>query len=331
MIYDIGIIGAGPSGLFVPFIAGIKKLSCIVFDSLDFIGGQCTALYPEKPIYDIPAFPFITARDLISNLEEQSKKFNTEVNLSESIISYKKDGNIFILQTSKNREFKVRSIVLATGGGKFSPNRPPLEGIEEYQNKSIFYSITDKSIFKGKNIAIAGGGDSAVDWALSLSEIARKIYFIHRRDKFKASPESISALEELAFDQRLEFVIPFQLKSIMGKSGFLKTLKVASLNGEERDLEVDALLPFFGLMTDSSLIDTFQLEKCEGCVKVSQHNMRTSVAGIYAVGDIAHYEGKLKLILSGFSEVASAVYDIKKFLYPDQIERFEYSTSIFAK
>ena len=331
MIYDIGIVGAGPSGLFVPFIAGIKKLSCVTFDSLDFIGGQCTALYPEKPIYDIPAFPSITARDLISNLEEQSKRFNTRVNLSESITSYTKEGDIFVLQTSKNREFKVRSIVLATGGGKFSPNRPPLEGIEEYENKSVFYSVTDKSIFAGKNIAIAGGGDSAVDWALSLSEIAKKIYFIHRRDKFKASPESISMLEELAFDGRVEFVIPFQLKSITRQNGFLKTLTVASLKGEERALEVDALLPFFGLMTDSSLVDTFKLEKVEGCVKVSQHNMRTSVEGIYAVGDIAHYEGKLKLILSSFSEVASAVYDIKKLLYPEQIERFEYSTTIFAK
>jgi thioredoxin reductase (NADPH) len=331
MIYDIGIIGAGPVGLFVPFIAGIKKLSCITFESLDFIGGQCSALYPEKPIYDIPAFPYITAQDLISNLEEQSKKFAPKINLSESITHFEKEGDIFVLHTSKNNQFKVKSIILATGGGKFTPNRPPLKGIEEFENKSVFYSVTNKSLFTNKNIAIAGGGDSAVDWALSLSCIAKKIYFIHRRDKFKASPESISMLEELSRDGIVEFVIPFQLKSLKGENGMLQKLLVSSLSGEEKTLNVDTLLPFFGLMTDSSLVDVFGLEKHNGYVAVNKTNMQTSVKGIYAVGDIASYEGKLKLILSGFSEVASAVYDIKKLLYPDLIERFEYSTSIFAK
>jgi thioredoxin reductase (NADPH) len=328
-MYDVAVIGAGPTGLFVPFIAGMKKLSCIIFESLEFTGGQCTALYPEKPIYDIPAFPTILAKDLIQNLEKQIEKFKPQINLNESIVSYKKIDNIFTLQTSKNREFKAKSIIIAAGGGKFLPNRPPLQNIEEFEGKSVFYSVSNKSFFNNKNIAIAGGGDSAVDWAISLSEVANKIYFIHRREKLKASPESIAMLEELSLAGKLEFIIPFQLTSLSGKNGIIEKLTVSSLKGEERDLKIDALLPFFGLMTDSSLIDAFGLEKENGLIKVEQSTMKTSVEGIYAVGDIAHYNKKLKLILAGFSEVASAVYDVKKYLYPDEIERFQYSTSMF--
>jgi thioredoxin reductase (NADPH) len=331
MIYDIAIIGTGPTGLFVPFVAGMKKLSCIMFEALDFIGGQCTALYPEKPIYDIPSHPEITARDLILNLEKQNERFSPEIKLNETVLSYTKNDGIFTLSTSKNRSFHARSIIIATGGGRFTPNRPPLEKIDEFEGKTIFYSVPNKSIFANKKVAIAGGGDSAVDWAISLSKIAEKIYFIHRRDKFKASPESLQILDEFAFLGRLEFIIPFQLKSLKGENGVLKSLTVVNLQGDERELETDFLLPFFGLATDSSLIDIFGIEKENGLAKVEQSNMKTSKEGIYAVGDIACYNGKLKLILAGFSEVASAVYDIKKYLSPNEVERFQYSTSLFAK
>jgi thioredoxin reductase (NADPH) len=329
MIYDIAIIGAGPIGLFVPFIAGMKKLSCVMFEALDFVGGQCTALYPEKPIYDIPAFPQILAKDLIDNLQKQIARFNPAIHLSESIVSYVKEGDVFVLKTSKNRDFKVRSVVIASGGGMFSPNRPPIKNIEDFEGKSVFYAVNNKSFFKDKNIAIAGGGDSAVDWAISLSEIAKKVYFIHRREKFKASPESIEMLEKLAKTGVVELVVPFQLHSLMGEEGMLKSLTVKTLANEERTLEVDALLPFFGLMTDSSLIDNFGLETQDGLIKAERSTMKTSIKGIYAVGDIANYDGKLKLILAGFTEVASAIYDIKKFLYPEELERFEHSTSMF--
>lgn len=331
MIYDIGVIGTGPVGLFVPFIAGMKKLSCVMFESLGFVGGQCSALYPEKPIYDIPALPKITAGDLIQNLQEQIERFNPEINLSESIVGFEKEGDIFLLKTSKDRTFKVRSIVIATGGGKFGPNRPPLENIEEFEEKSVFYSVLKKSDFAGKKIAIAGGGDSAVDWAISLSEVASKVYFVHRREKLKASPESIEILETLSKNGKLEFVIPFQLEKLEGENGILKNLVVSSLSGEMKSLEVDILLPFFGLQTDSSLIKTFGIEIENGFAKVNQTTMKTSIEGIYAVGDIAHYENKLKLILSGFSEVATCVYDIKKFLKPSEVEHFEYSTTVFNK
>lgn len=330
-MYDIGIIGAGPSGLFIPFIAGMKGLSCIIFDSLEFTGGQCTALYPEKPIYDIPAIPKIMAKDLIANLEEQCERFKPEIVLNESITGYAKEGDIFILHTSKNREFKVKSIIIATGGGKFMPNRPPLENIKEYEGKSVFYAVKEKSLFKGKNIVIAGGGDSAVDWAISLAEISSKIYFVHRRDKFKASMESIENLESLAQDGKIEFVIPFQLESLEGEQGKLKAVNVAALNGEKKRLEADFLLPFFGLMTDNSLIKTFSLEEENGLTKVEPSTMQTSEKGIYAVGDIAHYKNKLKLILTSFTEGAHAVYDIKKYLQPDVYEKFEYSTTMFNK
>ncbi len=331
MIYDIAIIGAGPSGLFVPFIAGMKKLSCVIFEALDFIGGQCTALYPEKPIYDIPSQPNITAKELISNLELQFSRFSPKINLGESILNYTKEGDIFTLNTSKQRSFKARSIVIATGGGKFTPNRPPLENIEKFEEKSVFYAVPNKSIFAGKKVAIAGGGDSAVDWAISLSEVAEKVFFIHRRDKFKASPESIAILEEIALTGKLEFVIPYQLKALKGHDGKLEEVILSNLQNEEKSLRADFLLPFFGLATDSSLIDVFALEKLDGLIKVSQSNMKTSKEGIYAVGDIANYEGKLKLILSAFAEVASAVYDIKKYLSPNEPQHFQHSTSFFAK
>ena len=220
MIYDIGVIGTGPVGLFVPFIAGMKKLSCVMFESLGFVGGQCSALYPEKPIYDIPALPKITAGDLIQNLQEQIERFNPEINLSESIVGFEKEGDIFLLKTSKDRTFKVRSIVIATGGGKFGPNRPPLENIEEFEEKSVFYSVLKKSDFAGKKIAIAGGGDSAVDWAISLSEVASKVYFVHRREKLKASPESIEILETLSKNGKLEFVIQNVGRTIGGNPGW---------------------------------------------------------------------------------------------------------------
>lgn len=331
MIYDIGIIGTGPSGLFVPFIAGMKKLKVVMFEALDFIGGQCAALYPEKPIYDIPAFPKITAGDLIKNLEEQISKFNPVINLSESVIGFEKEGDIFLLKTSKNRVFKVRSIIIATGGGKFEPNRPPLEKIEEFEGKSVFYSVSKKDIFEGKKVAIAGGGDSAVDWAISLSEVASKIYFIHRRDKFKASPESISELEELAKDGKIEFIIPFQLKDLKGENGILNTLILRGQSDEEKTLAVDFLLPFFGLQTDSSLIKIFGIETEKGLAKVEQKSMQTSIKGIYAIGDVASYENKLKLIMTAFAEVATCVYDIKRYLNPNEVEHFEHSTTMFNK
>lgn len=332
MIYDIGVIGAGPSGLFVPFIAGMKKLSCVVFESLDFIGGQCSALYPEKPIYDIPGIPSILAADLINNLSAQIQRFDPQINLSEGVIGYEKKDDFFLLNTSKGKEFKVKSIVIASGGGRFGPNRPNLTGIIEYEEKSVFYSIKSKEIFRGKNVAIAGGGDSAVDWAIALCDIANRVYFIHRRNKFKASMESIATLEEIAQNSnKFEFVIPFQLESLSGKDGILETLTVAMLSGEKRTLEVDVLLPFFGLSTDSSLINTFGIETLNGLAKVTPQTMQTNIEGIYAVGDIANYEKKIKLIFTAFSEVASCVYDIKAKLYPNVIEKFEYSTSVFAE
>lgn len=330
-MYDIGIIGAGPSGLFVPFIAGMKGLSCIIFDALEFTGGQCTALYPEKPIYDIPAIPQILATDLVKNLEEQSARFKPEICLLESITGYYKEGDIFILQTSKNREFKVKSIIIASGGGKFMPNRPPLEGIADYEGKSVFYSVKEKAIFKNKKVVIAGGGDSAVDWAISLSEVASKVYFVHRRDKFKASTESVAILEELAEDGKIEFVIPFQLESLEGENGNLKAVNLFSLNGEKKQIEADFLLPFFGLMTDNSMIKTFGVESENGFIKVEPSTMQTSIKGIYAVGDSAYYKNKLKLILTSFTEGAHAVYDIKKTIYPEALEKFEYSTTMFNK
>ena len=211
------------------------------------------------------------------------------------------------------------------------PNRPPLTGITDYEGKSLFYSVKEKAIFKNKKVVIAGGGDSAVDWAISLSEVASKVYFVHRRDKFKASTESVAILEEFAEDGKLEFVIPFQLESLEGENGNLKAVHLFALDGEKRRIEADFLLPFFGLMTDNSIIKTFGVEAENGFIKVEPSTMQTSIKGIYAVGDAAHYTNKLKLILTSFTEGAHAVYDIKKTIYPEALEKFEYSTTMFNK
>ncbi|MBN9543768.1 MAG: NAD(P)/FAD-dependent oxidoreductase [Alphaproteobacteria bacterium] len=324
---DIAIIGAGPTGLFAVFEAGMLKMKTVVIEALDFIGGQCTALYPEKPIYDIPAHPSILAEDLIKNLEAQAAPFKPEYLLSQQVVKLNKTNDLFELTTSKGNIVECKAVIIAGGCGSFGPNRPPIANLEEYEGKSVFYLINNKEFYRDKTVVIAGGGDSAVDWAINLYDIAKKIYVIHRRDKFRAAPESCDKLAELSKTEKLEMVIPYQLEGLEGDNGQIKHVVVKDLDNNIKYIEADYLLPFFGLSMDLGPILDWELHLEKKHIAVEPSTMATSIPGVYAIGDIATYKNKLKLILNGFAEAATACYDIYNLVYPDVALHFEYSTT----
>ena len=325
---DIVIVGAGPSGLFSIFEAGMLKMKCHIIDTLEIIGGQCTALYPEKPIYDSPAHPKVLASELIELLEAQAEPFHPVYHLNQQVqkINEKNDGS-FVVETSKNIKIECKAIIIAGGCGAFGPNRPPLENIEKFEGSSIFYSVRNKKEFVDKKVVIAGGGDSAVDWAISLAEIAQKIYVVHRRDKFRCAPESADKMKKLEAQGKIEMVIPFQLEGLEGNDSKLSHVIVKDFDNNLKKIEADYLLPFFGLAMELGPIANWGLNLNKHHIEVDRGTMQTSIKGIYAVGDIATYPHKLKLILTGFAECASACHDIFKLVFPDQVYHFEYSTS----
>lgn len=325
---DLVIIGAGPAGLFSVFESGMLKIKSHVIDTLEIIGGQCSALYPEKPIYDIPAHPKVLASELIELLEAQAAPFHPIYHLNQRVekIDKNSDGS-FLVTTSKNTKINCKAIIIAAGCGAFGPNRPPLAGIEEFEGKSVFYAVRSKAEFVGKNVVIAGGGDSAVDWAISLSEIAKKVFVVHRRDKFRCAPESADKMKKLSDSGKIELVIPFQLDGLEGGDGKLSQVLVKDFEGNVKNLEADYLLPFFGLAMELGPIANWGLNLHKNHIEVEASTMQTSEKGIYAIGDIATYKNKLKLILTGFSESALAAHDIYKIVHPDQVFHFEYSTS----
>lgn len=324
---DIAIIGAGPVGLFTVFEAGMLKMKCHVVDTLEAIGGQCAALYPEKPIYDIPAHPSILAQDLVEKLAAQADPFKPVYHLGQRVEKLERTDSGWQVVTSSGTTINAKAVIIAAGAGAFGPNRPPLEGLAEYEGKSIFYMVGKREQFRGKRVVIAGGGDSAVDWANSLAELAEKIYVVHRRPKFRASPESVAKMESLVASGKIEMVVPYQLHGLRGAAGRLSHVVVATLEGEERTLEADILLPFFGLAMELGPIAEFGLTLEHKHISVDPATMQSSTMGIYAVGDIAHYAGKLKLILTGFAEAALACHSAYKLVFPDKELHFEYSTS----
>lgn len=326
---DVAIIGAGPVGLFAVFELGMLKIKSVVVDALPAIGGQCTALYPEKPIYDIPAFPSVDAQDLIKNLEQQAAPFAPEYVLGEQVVAVEKlaTGD-WQLTTNKGTSITAKAILIAAGCGAFGPNRPPLEGIEKYEEKNVHYMVARREDFRDKHIVIAGGGDSAVDWAVSLAELAAKIYVVHRRDKFRAAPEMVDKMHALAAQGRIEMVIPYQLEGLVGSpTAGLSAITVTDMDGKLRTLEAEHLLAFFGLSMELGPIAEWGLNLTGSHIAVDRGTMETNVAGIFAIGDIATYEHKLKLILCGFAEAAHAAHAIRDIIYPDTAYHFEYSTS----
>ncbi|MCB2081475.1 MAG: NAD(P)/FAD-dependent oxidoreductase, partial [Rickettsiales bacterium] len=301
---DIVIIGAGPVGLFAIFEAGMLKMRCHVVDTLDFTGGQCTALYPEKPIYDVAAHPAVEAAELITRLEEQAAPFNPVYHLGQQVTELQPEGEGWQVHTSKGTQIRCKAVLIAAGCGAFGPNRPPLEGIEQYEGKSVFYLVRRKEDFRGKRVVIAGGGDSAVDWAIALAEVAEQIYVVHRRPKFRAAPESVTRMETLASEGKIKFVIPYQLHGLEGDGETISGVVVQDLDKNTRTLQADVLLPFFGLAMELGPIANWGLNLDQNRIAVAAETLETSAPGIYAIGDICHYPGKLKLILSGFHEAA---------------------------
>jgi len=326
---DVAIIGAGPVGLFAVFQCGMLQFPCHVIDALDVPGGQCATLYPEKPIYDIPGYPEIAAEALVEQLAAQAAPFAPHYHLGQQVtkLAPGTDGKTWRLETSRGTVIEARAVVIAAGCGAFGPNRPPLAEIETFEGQSVFYLVQRRRDFAGKRLVIAGGGDSAVDWAVSLADFADKIYVVHRRPKFRAAPESVARLHKLAEAGKVELVIPYQLHGLEGENGQLTGVAVSTLKGETRRLAADALLPFFGLSTELGPIADWGLALDHHHIEVDPADCQTNLPGIFAIGDVASYPNKLKLILCGFSEAAMASHAIYKRLHPDEALHWEYSTT----
>lgn len=328
---DIAVIGGGPVGLFTVFECGMLGMSCRVIDSLEDIGGQCAALYPEKPIYDIPGYPEISGGELVRNLQRQIDPFQAHFHLRQQVTSLSGRPGAFCLDTSAGLTIVAKAVIIAAGVGAFGPKRPPLADIEQYEEapagRGVKYMVRRIKDFTGQRVVIAGGGDSAIDWAIQLAAVAARVSVVHRRDRFRAMDESLRRLQTLADDGAVELVTPYQLSDLEGEDGNLTAVVVADLDGNERRLPADVLLPFFGLSQSLGPIREWGLGDTRDGIPVEPATARTSVPGVYAVGDIADYPGKLKLILTGFSEAAFAAHDAHAIVYPDKALHFEYSTT----
>ena len=324
---DVAIIGAGPVGLFAIFECGMLRMRTHVVDALDTIGGQCAALYPEKPIFDIPAYPRIEAAALIDRLAEQVAPFQPVFHLGQQVERLEPADGGWRLVTATGTTIDAKAVIVAAGVGAFGPNRPPLAGIAAYEGKSVLYYVKQREALRGKRVVIAGGGDSAVDWALLLADIAARVMVVHRRPKFRAAPESAEKLRALAAAGAIDLVVPYQLAGLEGSGDQLAAVLVEDLDGGKRRLEADLLLPFFGLAMNLGPIAGWGLNLERNHITVAPATCATSAPGIYAIGDIATYPGKLKLILSGFSEAAMAAHAIHPLVRPGEVLHFEYSTT----
>jgi thioredoxin reductase (NADPH) len=304
------------------------KLRSALVDALDEVGGQCSALYPEKPIYDIPAHPAIHAGALIAQLEQQIAPFAPPRLLGRRVERLSGAAGAFVLGTDKGDEIHAKTVLLAAGAGAFGPNRPPLAGLPAFEaTGAVQYYVRRREDYRGQRIVIAGGGDSAVDWALSLKDVAAKVYVVHRRPKFRAAPDTAAQLDAAAARGEVEMVIPFQLHALHGVDGALTSVEVAHLDGSTRHLPADRLLPFFGLSMDLGPIAEWGLDLEKRHIQVTPATCETSVPGVFAIGDVVTYPGKLKLILQGFSEAAMAAHAMHPLIHPDEALHFEYSTS----
>ena len=322
---DVIIIGAGPVGIFAVHQLGIKGLKAVVIDNLDKAGGQCIELYPEKPIYDIPAVPECTGEELTVRLLEQIKPFKTEFILNERVEEVKESNNNWEIKTSANKKFKAPNIIIAGGVGSFEPRKLSLKEAEKFEEKSVFYSVKNKEDFKNKNLSIFGGGDSALDWALELSKFS-KVTLIHRRDEFRGAPHTLEEIKKLQSKGKLSIKTPCQLVSIEGDDT-IKSISIKYDDGKIEKIQTDFILSFFGLIMKLGPIAEWGLNMDKKTINVNPENFETNKKGIFAAGDICNYPGKLKLILSGFHEGALAARACFKLARPNEKYRFEFTTS----
>ncbi len=321
---DVVIVGAGPVGLFAVFELGLLNIKCHLIDNLDKVGGQCAELYPEKPIYDIPSRPVVTGQELTDELLKQIKPFEPNFHLNQQVDTVIKSENGWIVETSIGTKIEAKCIVVAAGAGSFVPRKPPIENIDKFENKTVFYAIRNKIMFENKKLLIAGGGDSALDWTNELSKKSH-VTLIHRRKEFRAAPDSVSKMQELENQGKVNFL-----------KGVIKNIKnssdekiIVSYQAEENmhQIEVDYLIPFFGLKMELGPISEWGLNLHENLIKVDTEKFETSVPSIFAIGDINWYPGKLKLILSGFHEAALMAQECFKYCFPDKKNKFQYTTS----
>ena len=319
------IIGAGPTGLFCAHQLGIIGLKCEIIDNLDKIGGQCIELYPDKPIYDIPAVPECTGEELTNNLIEQIKPFNFNFHLSDRVEEIKRENDQWSLKTSKGKEFLTPNIIIAGGVGSFEPRKFPVKSSETFENKCLFYSVKDKSIFKDKSVCIFGGGDSALDWAIELSKTS-KVTLVHRRDEFRGAQSSVDKVMQLSKEKKIEICTHFQLSNLKGNEQ-LESIEIKHDDGKTKEIKTDYVLGFFGLIMQLGPILNWGLNVDKKTIPVNTENFETNQKGIFAIGDLCSYPGKLKLILSGFHEGALAARGAFKYARPDEKLRFEFTTT----
>lgn len=325
---DVVIVGAGPIGLFAVFELGLLDMKCHLIDILDKIGGQCAELYPEKPIYDIPGIPYTSAQGLVEGLLQQIKPFNAQYHLTEMVERVEKIGDpLFRVTTDQGKVFESKIVVIAAGGGSFQPKRPPIPGIEAYEGKSVFYAVRKMESLRGKRVLIVGGGDSALDWTLNLAPLASHLTLLHRRSEFRAAPDSVNKMMALEGEGKIDLVFG-QVTALEGGGGQIAKAIVKTNEGSNFEIACDALLPFFGLTMKLGPVANWGFElKNNELIPVDTASFETSVPGIFAVGDINWYPGKLKLILSGFHEVALMAQKAHRYVYPDKRLVFQYTTS----
>jgi thioredoxin reductase (NADPH) len=325
---DVLIIGAGPCGLFAVFELGLLDIKAHLVDILDKIGGQCAELYPEKPIYDIPGIPYVTGAGLTKALLEQIKPFGPTFHLQEMVEKIEKIGDPeFRVTTDQGKVFECKVVLIGAGGGSFQPKRPPIPGIEAYEEQSVFYAVRKMEQFRDKRLLIVGGGDSALDWTLNLAPIASHLTLLHRRDQFRAAPDSVNKMLALVGEGKIDFVLG-QVTSLEGEGGRISKAVVKTNDGSDFHIACDALLPFFGLTMKLGPVAEWGIEMKDGeLIPVDTESFETSVPGIFAIGDINWYPGKLKLILSGFHEAALMAQKAHRYIFPNKRLVFQYTTS----
>jgi len=324
---DVVIIGAGPVGLFAVFELGLLDIKAHLVDILDKVGGQCAELYPEKPIYDIPGIPYITGHGLTEALMEQIKPFKPSFHLGEMVTTLQKVGDpLYRLQTDAGKTFEAKCVVVAAGGGSFQPKRPPIQGIEPYEEKSVFYAVRKMDAFRDKKLLIVGGGDSALDWTLNLQPIAKRLTLVHRRDEFRGAPDSVNKMRALVAAGGMDLKIG-QVTALEGDDGRLVAASIKGKDNSTERVECDAMLPFFGLTMKLGPVADWGIAMNENLIPVDTGTFETDIPGLFAIGDINTYPGKLKLILSGFHEGALMAQKAFHYVYPDKRLVFQYTTS----